>query len=154
MINGDAIIAGSNFNFFASNGNKQPSDFANATVAIKVIPITTASNNPNYTVTFSTTPVTIEVTDGDKKIILPIFRDGDGKSQVLVPYSWDLYKAQAPGYLEEVVEQEKIYTAHLIDLSMAQYEPIENNIGGYYTFYDKVFFEDGLIIEQWTDTVG
>ena len=95
-----------------------------------------------------------EVTDGDKKIILPIFRDGDGKSQVLVPYSWDLYKAQAPGYLEEVVDQEKIYTAHLIDLSMAQYEPIENNIGGYYTFYDKVFFEDGLIIEQWTDTVG
>jgi hypothetical protein len=95
-----------------------------------------------------------EVTDGDKKIILPIFRDGDGKRQVLVPYSWDLYKAQAPGYLEEVANQEKIYTAHLIDLSMAQYEPIENNIGGYYTFYDKVFFEDGLIIKVWTDTVG
>lgn len=95
-----------------------------------------------------------EVTDGDKKIILPIFRDGDGKRQVLVPYSWDLYKAQAPGYMEEVVDQDKIYTAHLIDLSMAQYEPIENNIGGYYTFYDKVFFEDGLIIKVWTDTVG
>lgn len=95
-----------------------------------------------------------EVTDGDKKIILPIFRDGDGKRQVLVPYSWDLYKAQAPGYMEEVVDQGKIYTAHLIDLSMAQYEAIENNIGGYYTFYDKVFFEDGLIIKEWTDTVG
>lgn len=95
-----------------------------------------------------------EVIDGDKKIILPIFRDGDGKRQVLVPYSWDLYKAQAPGYMEEVANQEKIYTAHLIDLSMAQYEPIENNIGGYYTFYDKVFFEDGLIIKVWTDTVG
>ena len=94
-----------------------------------------------------------EVTDDEKKILLPIFRDGDGKRQVLVPYNWDLYKAQASGYLEEVVSLDKIYKSHLIDLSMAQNEPVEVTFGCNYTFYDKVFFEDGLIIKEWIGPV-
>ena len=94
-----------------------------------------------------------EVTDDEKKILLPIFRDGDGKRQVLVPYNWDLYKAQASGYLEEVVYLDKIYKSHLIDLSMAQNEPVEGTFGCNYTFYDKVFFEDGLIIKEWVGPV-
>ena len=43
MINGDAIIAGSNFNFLASIGRAHPNVFANTTVPISVNPKTIAS---------------------------------------------------------------------------------------------------------------
>ena len=43
VISGAAIIAGSNFNFLASNGNKHPIDFDNITVTVILNPTVIAS---------------------------------------------------------------------------------------------------------------
>ena len=43
VINGEAIIAGSNFNFLASIGKIQPKDLASIATIIRVSPTTTAS---------------------------------------------------------------------------------------------------------------